>query len=383
MAKPSPVMKHSQRTAKTAEQVAIEEFMNSIPPAVVMEGDTIIDNTIPETMVVEDTSLDPIVDSAVVADSLDDLAGDVDGVTTAAAMESYKRIFSHMTELTGHPVASLENFPATKGGVRKFAKAIRAHASDIRSCVMVALEDYVDKVDESIGTTMSNYKQALKALDSIKEGDINVDGKVTVNYKQVWKLFHMGGELMDLNDFSKEVENVKKLADKVSAGKQAVQKWQTGQDMGAKALDGSDTFELMGNVTVKIKDGRSHWEAKEVPAPKREWTAGDWFWIMMFNWAGLAYRLIKGGSGEEQTKKEQSLKAMAKVVGELKKLAPVVQGIENDAKAIMAIVEHAPEEEIGNVKRAVSPVLELASKTIQHVAEVTYGAKSMFESASA
>lgn len=383
MAKPSPVMKHA-KPKLTAEQIAIEEFMNSIPPTQVMEGDVCIDNTIRETMdVVEDPGLDPMVDSMAVADSLDELADDVTEVTQAPALESYKRIFRQITEMTGHPVASLEQFPATKGGRARLVRAIRNHANEIRECVCVALEDYVDKVDESIGTTMSNYKQALKALSEVKESDIDVHGEVTINHKRVWALFHMDGKLMDLRSFGEEVDGVKKLAEYVSKGLAAVQKWQTGQDMQAKAIDGKDTINLMNNLRVTIKDGRSHWEQLPVPKPDKAWTAGDWFWVFFFAFAfaGLIYRAVKGGSGDEITKKQQSLKALHKVVGELKRLAPIVQGIEKDAKAIMAIVEHAPEEEIANVKRAVSPVLELASKTIQHVADVTYGAKKMFEEA--
>lgn len=380
MAKPSPVMKHV-KPKLTAEQAAIEDFINSIPPEQVIEGDVIIDNRIRETLDIEENSLDPIVDSVAVAEGLDDLADDVDNITHVSAMESYKRIFTHMTEMTGHPAVGLENFPATTGGVRRFAKAIRSHAQDIRGGCMVALEDYVDKVDESIGTTMSNYKQALKAIASIDENAIDVDGDIVINYKRVWSLFHMDGKLMKLSDFADEVDGIKKLAEYVRKGKDAVSKWQTGQDMGAKAIDGSDTITLMDNTTVTIKDGRSHWDKQPAPKPDRAWTGKDWFWVVVFNWAGLIYRVMKGGNGDEITKKKQSLKALHGVIGELKKLAPIVQGIEADAKAIMAIVEHAPEEEIGNVKRAVSPVLELASKTIEHVASVTYGAKKMFEAA--
>lgn len=380
MAKPSPVMKHL-KPKLSAEQIAIEDFINSIPPEQVIEGDVIIDNRIRETLDIEENTLDPMVDSVAVADGLDELAQDVDGITNAAALESYKRIFKHMTEMTGHPVAGLENFPATTGGVRRFAKAIRSHAHDIRSCVMVALEDYVDKVDESIGTTMSNYKQALKALADINESDIDVKGDIVINYKQVWDLFHMDGKLMDLSDFSAEVDGVKELADFVRKGKEAVTKWWTGQDMGAKAIDGKATIKLMNNTTVTIKDGRGHWDKQQVPKPDREWSPKDWFWVMMFSFVGLAWRVYKGGTGDEITKKEQSLKALSKVIGELKRLAPIVQGIEADSKTIMAIVEQAPEEDIGDVKRAVSPVLELASKTIEHVASITYGAKKMFEDA--
>ena len=383
MAKVSPVMKHA-KPVKTAEQVAIEEFIDSIPPVLETVDNIVVDNSIPETLVQDDTSLDPIVESIAVADTLDDMAGDVDASTTAIAMESYRRLFSQITNMSGHPIQagiSLESFPVTKGGKRQLAKAIRAHAKTIRECVQVALEDYVDQVDQKVDQSMSSYKQALGELNNVDESSIDISGNVSINHKMVWKLFHMDGKLMDLKNFHEEIDSVKQLADAVSKAKDTVSRWQTGENMQGTVLSDKLVVNLMNNTRVTIEGGRSHWEELDTPVPDKSWSVGDWFWIFVFSWAGLVYRLIKGGNGEEQTKKKQSLKAISKVIGEMKRLAPLVQGIDKDVKAILATVEHAPEEATADVKRAVSPVLELAAKTISHVTQVTYGAMKMFKAA--
>jgi hypothetical protein len=385
MAKVSPVMKHA-KPQLTAEQVAIEDFINAIPPEVVREGDPALfaNNSITEVIETPETSLDPIVDSVAAADSLDELAGDIDGVTTAIAMESYKRIFQQLTEFSGHPVASLENFPATKGGVRKFAKSVRGHAELIRGCVTIALEEFGTGVEESIGTSMSNYKQALGKLNQVREDDFAAESEITINYKAFWKLFHMNDELMSAKDFGLEVDGVKKLAALVSQGKDNIQKWSKGEDSAGTAIEGKTFVQLMNNTDVTVKDGRGKWVTEDVPPPKNnegKWTAGDWFWVLVFSWAGLIYRIIKGGSGTDQAKKEQSLKAIHQVIGEMKRLAPIVQGIEKDAKEIVAACNQAQADRQGDLKRAASPVLELAAKTISHVTEVTYGAMKLFDQA--
>ena len=385
MAKVSPVMKHA-KPQLTAEQVAIEDFINAIPPEVVCEGDPTLfaNNSITEVIETPETSLDPIVDSVAAADSLDELAGDIDGVTTAIAMESYKRIFQQLTEFTGHPVASLENFPATKGGVRKFAKSVRSHAELIRGCVSIALEEFGTDAEESIGTSMSNYKQALGKLNEVREDDFTAENEITINYKAFWNLFHMNDELMNAKDFGLEVDGVKQLAALVTQGKQNIQKWAKGEDSAGTAIEGKTFVQLMNNTDVTVKDGRGKWVVEDVAPPKNNegnWTAGDWFWIFVFSWAGLVYRLIKGGSGTDQAKKEQSLKAIHQVIGEMKRLAPIVQGIEKDAKEIIAVCNEAKEDRQGDLKRAASPVLELAAKTISHVTEVTYGAMKLFDQA--
>lgn len=377
MAKVNPVMQHA-KPKLTAEQVAIEDFMNTIPPALVRDGDCLADNTITEVIDHVDTSLDPIVESVVVADSLDELAGDVDGVTTAASMESYTRIFKQLTSMSGHPVASLEEFKPTKGGVKKLASSIRQHAELIRGCVDLSFEEYTDKVDESIGTTMSNYKQALGELNKLNQNIDMPDEEVVINHKAVWRLFHMNNELMDLRDFQVEVDGIKTLAEAVRKGSDRVAKMVSSGETG-NALEGKEFVQLMNNTDVTIKEGRAHFEELPVPEPEKKWSAGDWFWVIIFGWAGVRYRQAKGGSGEEQTQKKQSIQAIHKVIDEMKKMGPVVDGIAKDAKRVIAQIEKAPNDKKADLKRAASPVLELASKTIQHVANITYGAKNMFE----
>ncbi len=383
MAKQSPVMKHA-KPRLTAEQVAIEEFINSIPPEQVIEGDTIVDNRICETIAIPETTLDPIVDSVAVADGLDELAGDITEIKTVGAMESYKRIFRHMTEMTGHPVTSLENFPATKGGKLRFAKAVRGHAEMIRECVNIAFEEFASGVEESIGTSMSNYKQALGKLNQVREDDFAPENEITINYKAFWKLFHMNDELMGPKDFGLEVDGIKQLAELVRQGKDNIVKWSRGEDSPGAAIPGKVFVQLMNNNDVTVKDGRSKWVENPVKPPENnegKWTAGDWFWIFVFSWAGLVYRIIKGGSGTDEAKKEQSLKAIHKVITEMKRLAPLVQEIEKDAKEIINACNKAKEDRKADLKRAASPVLELAAKTVEHVTQVTYGAMKLFDQA--
>jgi hypothetical protein len=385
MAKPNPTMKHAAKANPklSAEQAAIEDFLNTIPPTVVNEGDpsTFVDNSITEVVETQDVDLEPVIESVEVAEGLDDLAGDAAQLTTASAMESYTRIFHQLCYLSGHPVASVESYPMTKGGRARLVKAIRSHADLIRGCVNLSFESYADKVDQAVTQSMSNYKQALGELNKVDENSISSDGNVVINHKAVWQLFHRDGKLMSLKDFHEEVDAITKLAQMVSNAKSVVSKWQLGTQSGGNVLEGNESFDLMNNTKVVIKDGRSVWTTEDAPKPDREWSAGDWFWVIVFNWAGIVYRMIKGGSGDEKTKKEQSLKAIRKVVSEMKRLAPIVQGIDKDIDDIIKMVDQAPEEELAAVKRAASPALELAAKTIEHVTKVTYGAMRMFKSA--
>lgn len=385
MAKPNPTMKHASKANPklSAEQAAIEDFLNTIPPVVVNEGDpsTFVDNSITEVVETQDVDLEPVIESVEVAEGLDDLAGDAEQLTTASAMESYTRIFHQLCYLSGHPVASVESYPMTKGGRARLVKAIRSHADLIRGCVNLSFESYADKVDQAVTQSMSNYKQALGELNKVDENSIPVNGNVVINHKAVWQLFHRGGKLMSASDFHLEVEAINKLAQMVSNAKNVVSKWQLGTQSGGNVLEGNESFDLMNNTKVVIKDGRSVWTTEDAPAPDRKWSASDYFWVFVFNFAGIAYRLLKGGSGEEITKKEQSLKAIRKVIGEMKRLAPIVQGIDKDVDDIIKMIDHAPEEELANVQRAASPALELAAKTIEHVTKVTYGSMRMFKSA--
>lgn len=383
MAKINPVMKHA-KPVLTKEQIAIEDFLNAIPPEIVVDGDNIITNTLQEDLVNPETTLDPIVDSVTVADQLDELAVDVDAVTSVTGMESYTRLFKQLTTASGHPVASLESFPATKGGVKRLAKAIRGHATDIRGCVTLAFEEFASGVEESIGTSMSNYKQALGKLNQVHEDDFAAESDIVINYKQFWTMFHMNGELMGPKDFKLEVDGVKELADLIRQGKDNIVKWSKGEDSSGNAIPGKTFIQLMNNTDVTVKDGRGKWVAETVAPPKNnegKWTAGDWFWIFVFNWAGLVYRLVKGGSGTDEAKREQSLKAIHEVIGQLKRLAPIIQDIEKDAKEIVSVANKAQADRQADIKRAASPVLELAAKTVEHVTHITYGAMKLFDQA--
>lgn len=383
MAKINPVMKHVKKPL-TKEQVAIEDFLNAIPPEVVVTGDGIINNAIHEDLVIPETTLDPIVDSVVAADQLDELASDVDGVTSVASMESYARIFQQLTSASGHPVASLESFPATKGGVKRLAKAIRGHASDIRGGVTLAFEEFASGVEESIGTSMSNYKQALGKLNQVREDDFASESDIVINYKQFWQLFHMNDELMSLKDFKLEVEGVKKLASLIKDGKDSIVQWSRGDDSLGNAIPGSEFIQLMNNTDVTIKDGRGRWVVESVKSPKNNegnWTAGDWFWIFVFNWAGLVYRIVKGGSGTDEAKREQSLKAVHSVIGEMKRMAPIAKEIEDCVTEIINVANKAKPDRQADLKRAASPVLELAAKTVEHITQITYGAMKLFDQA--
>lgn len=385
MSKVNPVMKHA-KPVLTKEQIAIEEFMNSIPPAVVVEGDAVTDNTITEWVDQDVPNLDPIVETAEVTGVLDDLADDVDGVTTAVAMESYRRIFGQLVSLTGHPIqdtVALESFQPTKGGKVKLAKTIRKHADILRDAIGVALEDYAEKIDESIGTMISNYKQALGELNSLKVDESIVDENITIDHKRVWKLFHMDNKLINLKDFDKEIDGVKKLCDEARKGIDRVKKFATESGVSGKALEGKLKVSLLANTDVSIKDGRSYFVEKEVPAPDKSWTAKDFFWIFLFSFVGLAYRLIKGGSGDAKTKKTHSLKAIHEVVSKLKVMAPTVDGVAKEAHDLIKFIDKQPKEKQADLKRAASPVLELVSKTVEHVTQVTYGAKKIFDKAEA
>jgi len=379
MSKVNPLMKHA-KPKLTPEQVAIEDFMNSIPPSQMVEGDAIIDNTLTEILAQPESSLDPIIDSEVAADNLEELATDIDGITQAPALESFKRIFSHMTQMSGHPANfGLEEFKATKGGVRKFAKAVRGHATLIRECVTLGLEDYVDKVDESVGTALSNLKQVMGSLAKL-QSDLHIpDGNVEINHKAVWDLFHINDELIDLREFSNmEIDGVKRLADIVTKGKDAVVKAASSGAIEGSALEGSEFVQLMQNLDVTIKNGRASFDHQPVPKPSKSWSAGDWFWVFVFNWAGLVYRLIKGGSGEEKTKKDQSLKAIHKSIDEMKKLGPIIDRIDKDVDVIVKAIK-ASQGDQDALKKFASPVLEVAAKTTNHVSAVAHGMMRIFK----
>lgn len=376
MSKVSPIMKHA-KPKLTPEQAAVEDFMNSIPPSQMVEGDAIIDNTLTEILAQPENSLDPIIDSEVAADNLEELATDIDGITQAPALESFKRIFSHMTQMSGHPATfGLEEFKATKGGVRKFAKAVRSHATLIRECVTLGLEDYVDRVDESVGSSLANLKQVMGELAQVQSNLAVPEGKIEINHKAVWNLFHINDELIDLRDFSSEINGVKELAHLVSQGKDAVLKAVAGEVSGS-ALGGKTFVQLMQNLDVTVKDGRAHFDHQPVKPPGKEWSGMDWFWVFIFSFAGLAYRLIKGGSAD-QAKKEQCLKAIHRAIEEAKKLGPIVDGIDKDVKAITSAIDKVEGDKQTALKKFASPVLEVADQTTKHVTAVCHGLMKVF-----
>jgi len=374
MAKTNPLYK--PKAGKTAEQVAIEEFMNTIPPECVIEGDQVIDNTITEVIDTPDVSLDPIVDSVDVAEQLDELAEDADGITTAPALESYKRIFTQMSTLGGWPHShSMEDFKPTKGGVRKFSRAIREHADHIRSTAVGSLEGYADRVDESVGTMMSNYKQALGKLNAIKSNLHNEKDKIVlVNQKEAWKLFHMRNELMDMSEFDMEIKGIKELEALIAEGMGKVRKMaENGAD--GKALSKFLNILLMNNTTVKVKDGRAYFEEIDVDAPMKEWTSTDWPIHLAYALVNKEYR---GGKGDELTVIPESTKTFGEVIEKVKGLGPVMAKLDKDVDELTKFIKGLPDDKRSNIEKAASPVLELAANTIKHVTEVTYGIMKMF-----
>lgn len=387
MAKVNPVMQHAP-VKKTAEQIALEDFLNTVPPALVKEGDIMIDNAPAEWIEVEDTSLEPIVDSVAVADTLDDLADDVDASTTAIAMESYRRLFTQVTELTGHPIqpgVSLESFKLTKGGKKKLSTSIREHAATIRSCVNIALEDYVDSVDEKVANTIANYKQVIGDLNRLETSIDVPDTPIQIDHKQIWDMFFINDEAIDPTEIGLEVSAVKELAEIVSKGVSNLKTMSSGGAEGA-ALGGSEFVQLMYNTDVKISNGRAKFEKQPTPKPSKEMAGKDWGWLVFWGILGgpvglitaAIYRGIAGGNGKEKTKKEQSKAQMQNMIRAIKGMSSVVTKLDQEVDTILKLVEAAPEENKASLKRAASPVLELASKTIAHVTEVSYGAKVLF-----
>lgn len=378
MSKVNPVMKHASKIL-TPEQIAVENFMNTIPPTIVETEAGFVDNNVTEVLPVVEAELDPITDSVVAADNLETLATDVDTISQAPALESYKRIFQHMTQMSGHPATfSMEEFKATKGGVKKFARAIREHAALIRTCANLGLEDYIDRVDESVGTSLSNLKQVMGELNNLQSNLSVPEGNIEVNHKAVWELFHIDGKLIDLREFSnKEIGGIKTLAQAINRGKAAVLKAASSGEVTGTALEGNETVKLMQNLTISISGGKVQEEKAKVPAPDKAWTAGDWFWIFVFSWMGIIYRIVKGGSGEEKTKKEQSLKAIHQSIDEIKKLGPIVAGIDKDVDEIVKAISKAKGDQTA-LKQFASPVLDLANKTVTHVTAVCHGMTKVF-----
>lgn len=413
MSKINPVLKHKPKPV--SKTISVEEFMNTIPATVVeTEGGVLQDNSTAEWIETADATLDPVADSLVVADQLDQLAGDVDATETAVGMESYRRIFTQLTEHTGLPRTegvALENFKATKGGKRNLAKEIRAHATMIRGCANVALEDFTDSIDSSIGETVASYKQAYSELAQLK-GEVSPSEKpIAVNNKKLYEMWYMDGKVLEAKGFSKEMQGVEALADLIGGGADTVVKAMSktendknrelAKDVLNTVLGKGDApvipkhgpIHLMFNTTVKFEGGRGKFEKKAVPAPKHakgEWTGGDWGWILAWGLllnpiAGVgayAYRKGMGGSGKghERTATDSELNGF---IEDVKRMGPIVERIQRDIADLSKAIATAPTEVQAAYKRASAPVIELASKTIDHIAEVTYGAKVLMEKLSA
>lgn len=414
MSKVNPVMKHA-KPQPLKGRISVEEFMESIPAPMVDGGDVMIDNTLPEWVETTDSTLDPIIESNVMADQLDQLAGDVDGVTTAASMESYRRIFGQMTESAGFPRTegvALESFAPTKGGKRQLVKAIRDHAQLIRNCANVALEDFVDNADDSVGSTVASYKQALATLSGLQT-DITVPDKpIKIDSQKIWAMFHMNGKSLKPTDFNKEVNAVDEIAgivqkattNVVSAmsktendknrelAENTLTKLLGGSGNGGKVLADSKEIHLMFNTSVKVSDGRAKFTKHPVPTGKGgKMSGGDWgwlaFWGIFFGPLGLIgagiYRAVNGGTGGEHTERKDGQRQMHKFIDDVKTLAPIVDQMQKDIDQLSDAIKSAPEDKRALYKRSAAPVIELAAKTIEHITELTYGAKVLFEKISA
>lgn len=377
MAKINPLFKNAMnRKQRTDQNISVEEFMDSIPPEYVNTGEVVIDNTITEVLPVQDIYLDPILESEIVANQLDTMADDVEaGVTSIPAMESYKRMYFSYSALAGYPVkASLEAFKPTKGGRTALVASMRKKANMIRKCVSIGLESYADKVDESVDKMVSNYKQALSKLSATKNTlQHNKDRLILVNQKEAWQLFHMAGELIDLESFGRERQGIEALEALIAEGIVNAKKMikDGGNDVLLKKFM---NIILMDNITVEVKKGRAEFVQAPATEPEREWTSTDWP-------LHLAYSLLNknytSGKGEQMTAVLESSKTFGRVIEETKKLAPVVDRIDKDVTELVKLVKSAPEDRRTEIEKAVAPVLELAAKTVKHVTDLTYGIMKM------
>lgn len=409
MSKVNPILKH--KPVPPPKFISVEEFAETVP-AVLVETDSGVlqDNSTAEWIETADASLDPVAESLVVADQLDQLAGDVDATTTAVGMESYRRIFGQLTQATGLPRTegvSLESFGSTKGGKRKLAKAIREHATMIRGCAVAALEDFTDSIDESIGETVANYKQAFSELSQLK-GDVSPSEKpIAVNNKKLYEMWYMNGSVLEAKDFGKELRAVEQLADLISTAADTVVKGMSktegdkNRDMAKDVLGGvfgkgettaipkHSAIQLMFNTTVTFDGGRARFEKNAVPAPKHgkgDWTGGDWAWIWAWGLlvnplAGVgayAYRKGVGGSGKGH-EREATDSELNNFIEDVKRMGPIVSRIQRDVADLTKAIQAAAGEQQAAYKRGAAPVVEMASKTIDHIANVTYGAKTLME----
>lgn len=423
MSKLNPVMKHLQNAKVPGAKptVSVEEFMDSIPAPMVEVDGVMVDNSVPEWIEQQDSQLDAIDEAEVVADELDNLAQDVDVATTAPAMESYRRIFSHITRGAGLPVAEsvgLESFTQTRGGKRKLAKAIRDHAAMVRQGINIALEDFVDNSDSTLTKSVSDFKQTLGELDKI---DRNLDAPtkgIKMNNQKLYEMFYRNGQVTGPDVIHFELEALKRLAGLLGKGVDEVVKemdqseGDKSRDLATNVLQGlfgrssssgnqrQGQLGLMFNTQVVVKGNRAKLVKNDVPPPEKSMSGGDWAWFA--GWgvlgvvaafttglgilapavamgAGAIHRSIAGKNGERDNTTASSEKEMHEFIASVKKFGPIVAEIERDTSDLIKAVKAAPENRQAQYKRAATPVIELGINLINHMTEVTHGAKILFE----
>lgn len=374
----------SNLMAQFSEKASIEEFIEGSLPTQVVNP---VVTDVPVLEVVEDFGgpiEDPMVEveqAETVAGQLDEIATDVDGVTTVSGMESYGRIYKQMVTNVGFQLplqVSAENFTKTRGGKRALAKQIRGHANHLRRVAALGLEDYVDNVDGRLKSLTEEYKRAIKELDSIKPNLDVPDEEVTINEKGIWKMMHVDNKLIKSPLYIQEEEkNLKELADQV---RQAVQKITSDNAEGdlfyANEYDFLYNRELeLGSKKIKVND-------LGTPKPERAYSGSDYAWIaawtLTFQLVGLVGALLfKKATGEEKTKSQRSKQEMMTFVDTVKKLSIVVKSVDDDIAKLTKYIE-SKGEEAGGYKKDSSPVFQLALFIVQQCTDLAKGSRVLF-----
>lgn len=423
MSKLNPIMKHLPlKCAAGKPTVSVEEFMDSIPASMEEIDGVIVDNSVPAWINTQETQLDAIDDAEATADELDSLAADVDTVTTAVGMESYRRIFAHLTRATGLPIhesVGLEGFTQTRGGKRKLAKAIREHAELVRQGATIALEDFVDNSGDTLSKAMADFKQTLGELDKV---DRNLDAPnkgIKMNNQRLYEMFYRNGQVTGPDVIHFELEALKRLAGLLGKGVDEVVKemdrseGDKGRELagsvlqslfgGAGAVKGktrSGQFGLMFNTQVVVQGNRAKLIKNEVPPPEKSFSAGDWAWLAGWGVLGLVaavttplgilapavamlfgglHRTAAGTNGERDISTHSSEKEMHDFVASVKKFGPIAAEVQRDVEDLIKAVKAAPEGRQAQYKRAATPVIELGINLINHMTEVAHGASILFE----
>lgn len=370
-----------------SEQASIEEFIEGTASALPVAVNPVI-TEVPVVEVIEDFGGefdDPMVEvdqAELVAGQLDELATDVDGITTAPAMESYGRIYTQMVSNLGYTMPSqpgLESFAKTRGGKRSLAKQIRTHASHLRRVAAMGLEDYVNSVDDKLKTLTDEYRTAIKELDSIKPNLDAPDEEVTVNEKSIWKMFHKDNDLITspLTAIQEEEKNLRSLAGEV---KRAVQRITS--DTAEGDLFNSGDFNFLFNRDLDLSGTKVKVNDRVVPKPSRSYSGSDYAWIavwsIVFNVVGLVGGLLfKRATGEEKTKSKRSTQEMHVFVDTVKKMTTIVKGVDDDIAKLKAYIEKKGDEAAG-YKRDSSPVFQLAVFIVQQCTDLAKGSRLLF-----